>query len=286
MAHDIEIRKIPFNFADIPPVWHPTNYEWSHMINGASLTMPYLEPFLNRTMREALPLIDDPDLKQDIDGFIRQEAQHFTNHRRYNEMLKQNGYPELTQVEATYEADYAKLEQRSLQWRLAYSAGFETMTMGVTEWLINERNELFKGGDPTVASFVLWHMIEETEHKSVAIDVYQQLCGKYWLRIMGLVWGSFHVGFMSRRAYRAMMKRDGQWQSLTSRIRLWKMIGRFFVRAGAAMIRALSPSYHPDRVEDPAWVDAWRVSYARFDADVPLLDTSAMDIKPEFSTAG
>ncbi|MEM9623498.1 MAG: hypothetical protein AAF993_17765, partial [Pseudomonadota bacterium] len=46
--HDIAVRKIPFDFASgVKPVWHPTQHEWSHMLNGASLTMPYLEPFLN-----------------------------------------------------------------------------------------------------------------------------------------------------------------------------------------------------------------------------------------------
>ena len=101
MAHAIEVRKIPFEFADgIPPVWHPGHQEWSHMVNGASLAMPYLEPFLNRTMREALARIRDPELRRDVDGFVRQEAQHYTNHRRYNEMLKANGYPELAAVDA------------------------------------------------------------------------------------------------------------------------------------------------------------------------------------------
>ena len=247
MAHDIEVRKIPFDFNAVPPVWHPTNYEWSHMVNGASLTMPHLEPFLNRTMREALAHIEDPELREDVDGFIRQEAQHFTNHRRYNDMLKGSGYPELAEVERTFEADYEALEQRSLEWRLAYSAGFETMTMGVTEWLINHRQELFQDADPVIASFVIWHMIEETEHKSVAIDVYQAVSGKYWLRIAGLIWGSLHVGFMSRRAYRAMMQRDGKWRDLPTRLRLWSMVGRFFLRAGGAMLRALNPSYHPDK---------------------------------------
>ena len=186
MAHAIEVRRIPFDFADsVPPLWHATQHEWSHMVNGASLTMPYLEPFLNRTMREALAQIDDPQLREDIDGFVRQEAQHYTNHRRYNEMLKANGYPEL----AAIEADYTALEARSLAWRLAYSAGFETMTMGITEWLINDRDALFRDADPTVTSLVLWHMVEETEHKSVAYDVYQAVSGKYWLRVAGLFWG-------------------------------------------------------------------------------------------------
>lgn len=284
MAHAIEVRKIPFEFDnDIPPVWHPTQREWSHMVNGASLTMPYLEPFLNRTMREALGKIHDPDLRADMDGFVRQEAQHYTNHRRYNETLKANGYPELANVEATFETDYEALEKRSLEWRLAYSAGFETMTMGITEWLINDREDLFHGADPTVTSLVLWHMVEETEHKSVAYDVFQAVSGRYWLRIAGLLWGSLHVGLMSRRAYIAMLKKDGLWRNIRSRMRLWKMVGRFFGKAGSAMLRALRRDYHPDKVEDPNWIDQWRFAFAEHRTGlVPLLNTAEKGIPPQF----
>ena len=234
MAHSIEIRKIPFDFAQVETaIWHPGKHEWSQMLNGASMTMPYLEPFLNRTMRAAVPHLTDEELIKDVDGFVRQEAQHYQNHRRFNEVLKGYGYEELEEVEKTFEADYAKIEKRSLEWRLAYSAGFETMTMGVTDWLIEDREALFQGADATVASFILWHMVEEAEHKSVAYDVFQAISGKYWMRVAGLIWGSFHVGFMSRRAYIAMLKRDGMWSNFRSRLRVWKMVGRFFGKAGA-----------------------------------------------------
>ena len=284
MAHTIEVRRIPFEFTDkISPIWHTAQPEWSHMVNGASLTMPYLEPFLNRTLREALEHVEDPALQADINGFIRQEAQHYTNHRRYNETLKASGYPELEHIEATYEADYSALEKRSLAWRLAYSAGFETMTMGVTDWLINDRQALFHDADPTVTSLVLWHMVEETEHKSVAYDVYQAVCGRYWLRLAGLLWGSLHVGFMSRRAYMTMLKKDGSWTNLKSRMRLWRMVGRFFRKAGGAMLHAMRPDYHPDQVADPQWVEQWRIAFAELPGDmIPLLNTGQPTIPPQF----
>ena len=284
MAHNIEIRKIPFEFSQaVSPIWNPAQHEWSHMVNGASLAMPYLEPFLNRTLRQAAEFIEDPELAADIKGFVGQEVQHYTNHRRMNDMLKANGYPELAEVEATFTADYKKLEQRSLARRLAYCAGFETMTMGVTDWLVNDRDALFGGADPTVSSLVLWHMVEETEHKTVAYDVFQAVAGGYWLRIYGLLHGSLHVGFMSRRAYRAMLKKDGLWGSVASRLRLWKMVGRFFLNAGGAMLQALQPGYHPSKRNDPDWVDQWRRAYAGNTADfVPLLDTSKENIQPAF----
>jgi len=281
MAHDIEVRRIPFDFNDIPPIWNPDQHEWSHMVNGASLTMPYLEPFLNRTMREAGTRIDDADLLEDIDGFVRQEAQHYTNHRRYNETLKANGYTKLAEVEASFEADYAALEKRSLEWRLAYSAGFETMTMGITEWLISDRAALFCNANPVLTSFVLWHMVEETEHKSVAFDVYQAVSGRYWMRLAGLFWGSLHVGLMARRAYRVMLQTDGLWRNPGSRLRLWRMVGRFFLKAGSAMLRASRPGYHPDKVADPSWVDRWRQAY-RTHTGVPVLRTGNATIEPEF----
>lgn len=285
MAHDIEIRKLRFSFEQgVPPVWNPAQREWSHMVNGASLAMPYLEPFLNHTLREAAEQLDDADLAADVKGFIGQEAQHFTQHRRYNEMLKASGYPELAAVEESFAADYRKLAKRSLAWRVAYAAGFETMTTGITEWLLGDRDRLFRGADPTVASLVLWHMVEETEHKTVAFDVFQAISGSYPLRVLGLLCGSFHVGFMSRRAYRAMLKKDGRWQDLRSRLRLWAMVARFLVRAGSAMLHALNPRHHPTQVQDPPWVKVWQRAYAESaGTPAPMLDTSASGIPPAFT---
>ena len=282
MSHNIEVRKVHLAFTgEQYPIWHPHQPEWSHMVNGASLTMPYLEPFLVKNMREAITHLNDPELIEDARGFIGQEAQHYQNHRRYNEMLKAGGYPELEKVEARLQASYERLSKRSLAWRLAYSAGFETMTMGITEWLINDRERLFKDADPLVASFVLWHMVEETEHKSVAFDVFQAVSGNYLLRMLGLVYGSLHVGFGSRWAYMAMLKKDKRWYNVRARLRLWAMVGRFFVKAGGAMLRATKPGHHPDETSDPAWIDTWQAAYRQTSqTNIPLLDTSDKHLKP------
>ncbi|MEM7218313.1 MAG: metal-dependent hydrolase [Pseudomonadota bacterium] len=282
MHHHIEIRRPGFDFEGARPLWKPDAPEWSHMVNGASLVMPYLEPFLVRNVRDALPHIDDADLRADARGFIGQEAQHYRNHQRYNEMLRCAGYAELAAVEARHSDSYARLATRSLAWRLAYTAGFETMTMGITEWLINERAALFDGADPLVASFVLWHMVEETEHKSVALDVYRAVHGGYWLRVFGLLYGSLHVALLSRRGYVTMLKKDGRWRSLRSRLRLWRTAGRFFFRAGYAMVRALAPNHHPDDTPDPEWILRWQATYGGADKDgqPPLLSFGGGGIEP------
>jgi predicted metal-dependent hydrolase len=279
------VRRIPFEFGDdMSPVWHPAQPEWSHMVNGASLAMPYLEPFLIRNVREALGQIRDAPLADSVHAFIGQEAQHYTNHRRYNEMLKRNGYAELAEVEVQMAADYKRLERRSLRWRLAYTAGFETMTIGLTQWLIEDRQALFAGADPTVASLVLWHMVEETEHKTVAFDVYQHLFGNYFARVAGLIYAAWHVAAFSRCAYTRMLKRDGLWHNARSRLRLWRMVLRFYRSVTPALLRSLAPRHHPGAVPDPVWVSEWREAYAALNpAEVPLLDTSAPGLPARFS---
>lgn len=52
---DLVVRKMPFEFPeDIDASWNKAKPEWSHMVNGTSLAMPFLEPYLIRTMRKAL----------------------------------------------------------------------------------------------------------------------------------------------------------------------------------------------------------------------------------------
>lgn len=282
---DLVVRRIPFRFDEgIDPVWNTARPEWSHMVNGASLTMPYLEPFLIKTVREALAKVDDPKLKADVEGFMGQEGAHYRNHRRYNDILKAR-YPELAEVEAMMERDYAKFQKRSLKWRLAYTAGFETMTIGMTEWLLYQRGDLFAGADTNVSSLVLWHMVEETEHKNVAFDLYKHLYGgDYFAQQWGLIVGSFHVAWMSRKGYKRMLKRDGRWGRLSSRLALYGMVARFFWHASPAMLRALIPGYHPTKVKDPAWVEHWASAYESLgEGEIPLLDTSNPEIPARFA---
>lgn len=281
----IIVRTIPFAFEEsINPVWNPSKPEWSHMANGASLTMPYLEPFLIKTVKEAIKLARNQDLKTAVHGFIAQEGQHYQNHRRYNEILKRH-YPDLTEVENMMDADYRRMQSNSLRQRLAYSAGFETMTMGITEWLIKQRSDLFVHADASVASLILWHMVEETEHKNVAFDLYNDLYGNYWPRLWGLLSATWHVASCSRAGYIRMLKSDGLWRQWKSRLRLYQMVARFLIHTSPAMLHSLLPGYHPSKIKDPQWVALWIKAYANLPGNtIPLLNTSDPEIPAQFAS--
>jgi len=235
-ASPIIPRRIPFEFPqELQPHWIPGQPELSQMINGASLTMPYLEPFLIRSIREAMARVDEPRLRADAEAFIAQEGQHFRAHRRYNDLLKRR-YPELARIEAGMEASYARLSRQPLARRMAYTAGFESMTLGLTHWLIGQRQRLFGGADPRVTSFVLWHMVEEAEHKTVAFDIYQAIRGGYLTRAIGVLHGSLDVMRFSMRGYQAMLRQDGLWRSPRSRLKLAFQLAQFLLHVTPSVL--------------------------------------------------
>lgn len=186
------------------------------------------------------------------------------------------------------EASYARLSRRPLKTRLAYTAGFEAMTLGLTKWLVEDRVRLFAGADSRVVSLVLWHMVEETEHKRVAHDAYEAvfgstLFGGYFARMIGVFHGSFHLLGFSMQAYRTILRKDGLWYDLRSRIRLASRLWRFVRHVGPYLLRATVPGHNPRHERDPEWVIAWINGYTRTQAPgVPLLDTGSPDMPVPF----
>lgn len=285
---EIIIRQFTFEFPDdLNPYWIPGHVVRSHLFNGFSLTMPYLEPLLVKTMREASAAIQVPELQEDIRQFNGQEASHYKCHRRLNEIVKTNGYEELAEVEDRMQRSYKKLGGRSLRTRLAYSAGFECMTNGFTHWLITKRRKLFAHADPHISSFWLMHMVEETEHKTVAFDTYMAHSGQYLPRAMGVFHGSFHVlgyGFIGMFA---ALRKDAVLQQPRVVAQVIRETCSLIWNVGPYLLRALSPRHNPRGEVDPQWMQDWIAGHASLPAGamIPLVDTNTLDMPVPFNRA-
>lgn len=277
----ITVRRGAFEFpADTPAQWIAHAPEFAQMINGASFVMPHLEPFLIASITEAAKTVSSPGIAKEAHEFCMQESQHYRTHRRFNDVLLARGYDGLRQVEADMAASYARLSKRSLQTRLAYAAGFEAMTIGLTGWLVRHRVKLFSGADARVTSFILWHMVEETEHRLVAHDVYCDVTPGWFRRALGVLHGSFDVMRWTRRSYIALLKHDGRWKNFRNRLSVYGWVVRFFAGAGPALLRAMLPFHDPRHVKNHPWVDEWIAGHARVmgdkgRAEMPLIDTSS-----------
>ena len=283
---EIIVRPFAFEFPDdLDPVWVPHKNARSHLFNGISLTMPYLEPYMIKTNQEASAYISEPELLEDMRGFNGQEARHYQCHRRINELLRANGYPEFAGVEARLAASYDRLSKKSLRTRLAYNAGFETMTNGFTHWLISKRIQLFAGASPHLTSFWLMHMVEETEHKTVAFDAYMAYSGQYLPRAIGVFHGSFHVVGFAVIGMLVALKKDGKLYRPKWIAEIVREIFAVIRNVGPYFLRALLPSYNPRCEDDPKWMKDWIAGHASLpsDAPLPLVDTDHPDMPVPFT---
>jgi predicted metal-dependent hydrolase len=272
------IRRMGFAF---PPAmkghWNRKRPEFSQIVNAASLAMPYLEPYLIRTMREARPLVRDDALRRDLDSYVAQEATHYRQHRKFNDELKARGYMSIDALEAKLDASYADIEAtHSLAFNLAYAEGFESMALAIGQMLVEDRDYLFGGSESGVASLVLWHFVEEIEHKNVAYDVFDHVAGGYFRRIHGFLYATAHIFLLTQRGYQTLLREDRLWHDLRSRLRLVGLLLRIFRKLTPKLLRILVPGYTPRRVPDPDWARAWAELFSTDQNGAGRLDTDQL----------
>jgi uncharacterized protein len=275
-AARMTVRRMRFAYGEAPKAhWNKAKPEFSHIVNGGSLAMPFLEPYLIETMKKAKERITDPELLKDVDLYIGQEATHFRQHQQWNKRLADMGYASVPAHEAQLKKDYdAFAANRSFTFNLAYAEGFEAMGLTVGHMLVEDREYLLGDADPAVASMILWHFVEEIEHKTVTFDVFKALDGRYWWRVYGLAYATGHIFFRTWQAYRNLLIEDGRWHHVSNRLKLYGLLGRMFAKLLPRLARILKPSYDPRQVEDPAWVKDWWRQHREGVGSLGELDTA------------
>lgn len=158
----------------------------SHVVAVLSATFPEGEEFFVRSVRNFKDdVTHNAELKSQVAGFIGQEVTHGREHRALNERLQQMGYP-TRPVDRFVWFAFTQFFERVLPKRaqLAITAALEHYTATLAEILLHKPEAQALLGETEVRSMLLWHALEESEHKAVAFDVYRAVGGKEWMRIL------------------------------------------------------------------------------------------------------
>lgn len=190
---DITVRQLDLPFPeDIDPVCVEGSPEEAYGMIGLSLLLPYLEPYLIRTMKEAKKHVTDPELRIDMEKFSAQEGQHYRQHRRFNDVIRTKGFERLKEFEDGLDADYRRFTRtKSLRFNLAYAEGFEAFTTASARFSFEQGFP--EGMHPAVRDLFMWHLVEEFEHRTVAFDVYDHVCGGYFYRLFVGLFAQWHM---------------------------------------------------------------------------------------------
>ncbi|MDG1959246.1 MAG: metal-dependent hydrolase [Candidatus Binatia bacterium] len=206
MLDTIKIRQMPFDFPDeIDPVFMERDHRRSFSFIAGSLLLPYLEPYLIRSMKAAEKHVTDPKILEGLKGFSAQEGQHYRIHMKFNAAVKRAGFPGLEALEKELSDDYQRFTKtKSLRFNLAYAEGFEAITMNLINSMMGENG---LGDDlPDYLEMIQWHFVEELEHRTVAFDVYDHVCGGYFYRLFVGAWAQWHFISWIHRTTQYMLK--------------------------------------------------------------------------------
>ncbi|MEE3386812.1 MULTISPECIES: metal-dependent hydrolase [unclassified Alcanivorax] len=179
---DIQPRKMDFSFDPaMPRYWFDNDQFKTILLTALSCTFPEGERFFVRSVRHYQKQLRDPLLREQVKGFIGQEAHHGNEHDAFNHFMESKGVPTRKVDEFVNRGMRFMAKHLSPQRQLAKTCALEHFTAMLAELML-EHPEFLKGMDERMLPLWLWHAVEESEHKAVAFDVYQEQVGNYWVR--------------------------------------------------------------------------------------------------------
>lgn len=262
-AISIKPTRMDFTFdaEQVPNHWAYNDPFCTHFMGALSTLFPVGERFFVDSVRALREHTGDTVSAKDISGFIGQEAMHSLEHVSMNNMLEAKGLPALRAEKFTL--GLLNLGRRILSKRqqLAVTVALEHFTAIIANRLLTD-TDIMNNLSDEMRPIWMWHAIEETEHKAVAFDLYQNVPGSSYAErvvfqvlatvILAAVVAAFQVQFMAR---------DKQLFNLKSwAFGLNKLLGRHGVVSGLAKeyLDFFKPGFHPWEHENSALVAYWR----------------------------
>ncbi len=248
----------------VPRHWLAGRKSVTAFLDGLSIFFPPGEAFFVRSVQHFQKRVTDPKLRADIRAFMAQEGIHSREHIRYNEWIERRGYP-AEELEARVERLLRAVDKVvPARWRLCATAALEHFTALMGQMLLGHP-ELLDGAHPTMAALWRWHAAEETEHKSVAFDLYMSVGGNTPERAVVMLAATLIFWAKVLEHQVRMMRTDGT----ATDVREWVALGRYlFVDPGGMLelvpgfLRWFSPNFHPDDLDADALLAAWKAGEA------------------------
>lgn len=255
----LHARDVHFDWSTLPMHWVPGEPQATHTINVLHLALPEGERWFVDLFKEALPLIRDDKLREDVLGFIGQEAVHAEAHSAAADHLEACGMnlrPYVGQMEWMFRkllGDRGLTGKKREEWlieRLAVVAAIEHYTAFLGQWVLDASPLDAAGADETMLDLLRWHGAEEVEHRSVAFDLFQHLDGRYARRARTMVVVTPVLAWVFLRGSRYLMKHDPVLHDGKATWREYKRVSRQgLLPTGRQLLHEIKPyfrrSYHP-----------------------------------------
>ncbi|MEV5575956.1 metal-dependent hydrolase [Spirillospora sp. NPDC052269] len=213
----LQARDVRFDWSTVPLHWIPRDPVATHLINVLHMLLPAGEEWFVRVFKEAVPYVRDDRLREDVLGFIGQEAMHAASHDAVLDHFVEQGLdvrPFVRQADFFFESmlgDRGLTGDRRRVWlneRISLIAAIEHFTGVLGDWILNAEELDRAGADPMMLDLLRWHGAEEVEHRHVAHELFMHLDGRYSGRVRAMAETITMLTSFWQRGHRYLMAVD------------------------------------------------------------------------------
>ncbi len=253
-------RRVMMNFDNSDAgYWYAESPFLTYFWSAFSILLPEGEQFFVKAVRHYRDQITDEDLKAAISGFIGQEALHTQGHQVLNDFINAKQLP-AAELEGQLKVLLDNVGKIHPRLNLAATICLEHFTALMGEQLLAEVDH-HEAVAEDIRPLWMWHALEETEHKAVAWDVYEQTGGGYIVRTATMALTTTILGAVMAYSTARLMHADGKLLNVRDNVAGMRAL---FGRRGR-MTRLLPkyldffrPSFHPNDHDTNALVTEWR----------------------------
>ena len=277
-SHPLTVRRLGVDWSQgFSRHWNGGDAFLTAFCNALSMSFPVGEQFFIDSVREgAKHLGDSPEhqaLRDTVRGFIGQEATHRHLHGLYNAHLEKQGLINHWGPRAARRLEIGRRKMFSTSEKgylheLAITAAYEHFTAlfgDLTLERLDQAGDWFAHAQEPLRTLWRWHAAEESEHKTVAFELYQALDGNHSWRMR---WFWFVVVQFTLDAARQTVHnlwRDGSLHKPGT----WWSAARFFLGRHGLLWRAAKPlwaytrrDFHPNQVGQEGLAQRWLAEHA------------------------
>lgn len=227
--------------------WFNGSSVWTHFFNAWSILFPAWEQAFVKVAEHHSKNVTDPELKNRINKFIKQELSHASAHNRHNH-----------RAALCKDADKEFKKTRIIFRRPENPMWLATMVSIEHIAACKSRAFLSKFGDCKSREFNLfsWHSREELEHKSLAMDLWNHLgYSKEQLNTVArknvvYVW-KFALTYTLKN-----LKKDGQLWRFRTLLDSFSLFNYVVIHCWKPYLNIFKQDFHPNQFDDSKFIEA------------------------------
>lgn len=260
------VRRLGGDYTDVERYFYADQPVGSLFAITGSLLFPDGEMFFVNAIRQVKDAIADPALAAEVRAFIGQEGSHAGEHRRVNKLVERDFGIDASATAELMNRVLGLVERHgSPKIRLAITAALEHFTAIIAATLLADDHFAENVTSPALRSLIMWHAIEESEHRAVALDVYRYAGGRYPLRAAAMLAATGGTALIYGQTFVSLLAQDGQ---LTN-VRSWTHFGHGALRHDGLLRPVIrrywsyfKPGFHPHEEDTSADEARWRARLA------------------------